>query len=65
MAKPIRLPNGEKELNTQVLTVHAPLHKLNQSKRVDKLQESETLAEQLESVCPSKLRIGNNNSRNH
>ena len=54
MAKPIRLPNGEKELNTQVLTVHAPLHKLNQSKRVDKLQESETLAEQLD-LANSKI----------
>ena len=39
--------NVAKQLNTQVLTVHAPVHKLNQSKQVEKLQESEKLEEQL------------------
>ena len=52
--KPIRSLNGEKELNTQVLTVHAPVHKLNQSKQVEKLQESETMAEQLD-LANSKI----------
>ena len=46
MAKPIRSQNGEKELNTQVLTVHASVHKSNQSKQVSKIQESQTMAEQ-------------------
>ena len=46
VAKPIRSQNGEKELNTQVLTVHASVHKFNQSKQVAKLQEGQTMAEQ-------------------
>ena len=50
VAKRIRSQIGEKELNTQVLTAHAPVHKLNQSKQVEKLQKSETMAEQLDSA---------------
>ena len=38
--------NGEKELNTQVLTVHASVHKSNQSKQAAKIQEGQTMAEQ-------------------
>ena len=54
VAKRIRSQIGEKELNTQVLTVHAPVHKLNQSKQVEKLQKSETMAEQLDSAISKK-----------
>ena len=45
-SKLINSQNSEKELNTQVLTVHASVHKVNQSKQVDKLAESKTMAEQ-------------------
>ena len=73
VAKPIRSQNGEKELNTQVLKVHAPVHKLCQSKHVDKLQESEknggtarfSKFKNEQSVCPSELRIGQDDSESH
>ena len=38
-AKPIRMQESEKKLHTKVLTVHAPVHKLSQSKQVAKLPE--------------------------
>ena len=37
---------GDKELNTQVLTIHASVHKSNQSKQVAKIQEGQTMEEQ-------------------
>ena len=40
VAKPIRSQNSEKELNTQVFTVQAPLHKLNWSKQVEKCKKA-------------------------
>ena len=54
VAKPIRSQNGEKELNTQVLTVHAPVDKMNQSKQVEKTQERETMAQQRD-IANSKI----------
>ena len=46
VAQPIRSQNGEKKLNTQVLTVDASVHKSNQSEQAAKIQEGKTMAEQ-------------------
>ena len=44
-AKPIKSQNRNKESNTQVLTVHASVHTLTQSKQVDQLQNIEKMAD--------------------
>ena len=44
-AKPIKSQNRNKESNTQVLTVHASVQTLTQSKQVDQLQDTEKMAD--------------------
>ena len=44
-AKPIKSQNRNKESNTQVLTVHASVHTLTQSKQVDQLKDTEKMAD--------------------